>query len=149
MSTSTGPDGAAARTGRVLHLADRAAWRRAERTGSYTGSTRGADLADVGYVHMSTAAQLPGVMAFLYADVAPETLVLLVVDLPTLGAAGVDVRWEALDGAGERFPHAYGPLPLGAVVAALDIMADDAGRLGLPDLAGLGVLGAPDAAPSV
>lgn len=105
MSTSTGPDGAAARTGRVLHLADRAAWRRAERTGSYTGSTRGADLADVGYVHMSTAAQLPGVMAFLYADVAPETLVLLVVDLPTLGAAGVDVRWEALDGAGERFPH--------------------------------------------
>ncbi len=139
---SSSPSDAAA--GRVLHLAEAEAWRRGQQCGAYTGSTRGADLADVGYVHMSTAAQLPAVIAFLYADVAPDELVLLVVDLATLAAAGVEVRWEALEGAGSAFPHAYGAVPVAAVVAALDLATDDAGRLALPDLAGLHVLGSVD-----
>ncbi len=140
MTTPTAPEAPATR---VLHLAGRDAWARALETGSYTGSTRGMDLAEVGFVHMSTAAQLPGVIAFLYGDVAASDVVLLVVDLPCLAAAGVDVRWELVEGAATAFPHAYGPIPVTAVVATADLATDDAGHLVLPDLTGAGVLTAP------
>ena len=132
---------------RVLHLAERAAWS-ADAVGEvYAGSTRGRSVAEVGFVHMSTAAQLPAVMAALYADVPAADLVLLVVDLPALAARGVPVRWENLEGGDVVFPHAYGALPREAVVAVLDLVpAEDGVGAGLPDLAGLGVLTGPPGA---
>lgn len=127
---------------RVLHLADRAAWSAARATGTYRGSTRGLAVEDVGFVHMSTATQLPAVLAFLYSDVPAGELVLLVVGLAELADHGIEVRWENLDGGAEPYPHAYGPLPLAAVVATLDVEGT-AGALTLPDLSGLGVVQGP------
>jgi uncharacterized protein (DUF952 family) len=84
------------------------------------GSTAGApvDLAD-GYVHLSTAAQLPGTLAKHFAGA--QGLVLAAVD-----AEGVDdaLKWEPSRG-GDLFPHLYRrlfladvlwmkPLPIGA-----------------------------------
>jgi len=71
------------------------------------GETPGApvDRAD-GYVHFSTAAQLPGTLARHFAG---ETgLVLLAVDA---AAAGPALTWEPAR-SGSLFPHLYRPLTL-------------------------------------
>lgn len=78
------------------------------------GQTRGsADDERDGYVHLSTAEQLPGTLERYYAD-TPD-LWLLELDPIALGAA---LRWEPSRG-GRLFPHLYAPLRLAdcAVVA--------------------------------
>jgi uncharacterized protein (DUF952 family) len=130
-------------SGRVLHLAERSAWLAAEDSGTYDRSTRGAGVAETGFVHASTATQLPRIADFLYRDLPVEELVLLVVDQDLLADAGVEVRWEDLDGAGELFPHLGGVLPADAVVAALPVTRDDAGHVVLPDLTDLDVVPEP------
>ncbi|WP_024288691.1 DUF952 domain-containing protein [Cellulomonas sp. KRMCY2] len=132
----------------VLHLAERTDWTAAVRSGSYDRSTRGASVAQTGFVHASTADQMPRVADVVHAGVPPEDLVLLVVDLEALALAGVPVRWENLDGGDETFPHIYAPLPTSAVVAALPVTLDDAGHVRLPDLGGLDVIDRRLAAPS-
>ncbi len=130
----------------LFHLALVDDWRAAQAAGEYALSTRGATLADVGFVHCSTAAQWPGVRSRFYADLADPDLVLLSIDETRLGSR---VVWEppvpvpgagsaasgpdrpgagsgasgpnrpgAGSGAGELFPHVYGPIPTAAVVAA-------------------------------
>ena len=99
---------------RILHLAVRADWEQARRDGSYTISTRGQSLAGVGFIHASTAAQLPGVRSAFYADLPDADLVVLHLDVGALEAAGSPVRWEPV--AGQLFPHVYGPLPVAAVI---------------------------------
>ena len=103
---------------RILHLALARDWDDARRAGAYEMSTRGLSLADVGFVHAATPEQLPGVAARFYADVT-EPLVLLVLDVDALEAAGSPVRWERAPGSAgpEVFPHVYGPVPAAAVVA--------------------------------
>ena len=75
------------------------------------------DLAD-GYIHLSTAAQVPGTLARHFAGV--DGLHLLALDTETL----TDLRWEPSRG-GDLFPHLYRdlmtadvlwsrPLPLGS-----------------------------------
>ena len=81
---------------RILHAALPADWAAARRTGSYAVSTRGPTLADEGFIHASTPAQLPGVLAGFYADLSEVTL--LVLDLDALDAAGSPVRWEVVPG---------------------------------------------------
>ncbi|GAB3125838.1 DUF952 domain-containing protein [Tsukamurella serpentis] len=73
----------------IFHLALLPDWEAARAAGEYTVSTRGASLADVGFVHCSTAAQWRGVRERFYADVGADALVLLTID-PT----GLDVRYE-------------------------------------------------------
>ncbi len=119
---------------RVLHLAGADDWEAARRRGTWTGSARGLDLADVGFVHACTAGQLPWVAARFHADDV-RRLVVLVLDVPTLEAAGSPVRWEAVGDAPGRFPHVYGPVPVRAVVAALPA-AVVGGELVTPDLSG-------------
>lgn len=64
-----------------------------------------ADLAD-GYVHLSTAAQLPGTLAKHYAGEGPLHLLACEAD-----RMAPDLRWEpAREGA--LFPHLYRPLRL-------------------------------------
>ncbi|GAA5161199.1 DUF952 domain-containing protein [Ornithinimicrobium tianjinense] len=105
--------------GRPLwHLAELAHWEAALRTGTYERSTRGATLAEVGFIHASYPEQLPGVAKLLYSreDLAP--LVVLEVDPAALAAAGVEVRLEPGDPGdptSPHFPHLYGPLPVAAV----------------------------------
>ena len=132
---------------RILHLATQTDLRTAERTGSYTTSTRGMTLEQQGFVHASTARQLPVVAEAIYADVT-EPLVLLVLDVDTLEAMGAPVRWESPEGPGGAphetlglFPHVYGPVPVEAIVAVLPA-SFDAGRFVMPDLDGLDVAGA-------
>jgi uncharacterized protein (DUF952 family) len=74
-----------------------------EAAGATLGSS--ADRAD-GFVHFSTAEQLPGTLARHFAD---ETgLLLLAVDAD---AAGPALAWEPSRG-GALFPHLYRPLTL-------------------------------------
>ncbi|SOD70408.1 uncharacterized protein SAMN05892883_0110 [Jatrophihabitans sp. GAS493] len=124
---------------RILHLASRSAWEEALRTGEYSESTRDASLADVGFMHMSTAAQVPGVASRYYADVDLSTQLLLVVEPDLCEAAGAPLRWDAVEGSADPFPHIYGPIPVAAVVAQLEVGRDADGTLLLPDLSGLDV----------
>jgi len=146
----TGPDGPGASTSpaRVLHLAERSAWQQAAVDGDYRGSTRGADLDEVGFVHACTAAQLPGVLERYYADLPLDGHELLVVDVAACEAAGSPVRWEAPAGSAERFPHVHGPLPLAAVVAHLPLRRDGRGAAVLPRASDLEALTVPDAPPN-
>lgn len=102
-------------------LADAAEWAAAQAAGAYDGSD--ADRAD-GFIHLSTARQLPGTALKHYAG--RSGLILASVDLNALGEA---LRWEPSRG-GDLFPHVYGPLPLSAAgpVRALEIAADGAPR---------------------
>lgn len=104
----------------IFHLALVTDWDAARVAGEYAVSTRGATLADVGFVHCSTAEQWRGVRERFYADVPAADLVLLSVD-PT----GLDVRYEPpAPGVEELFPHVYGPIPVSAVVGVDALSAE-------------------------
>jgi uncharacterized protein (DUF952 family) len=92
--------------------------------GEYRGSAK--DRAD-GFLHFSTAEQIPGTLARYYADA--DDLVLVAVDADALGAA---LKFEASrDGA--LFPHLYAPLPLSAVKWVRPIERAAQGAFVLPD----------------
>jgi uncharacterized protein (DUF952 family) len=97
----------------IFHVTDAGRWQQSLQDGAHTGSTRGVELAEQGFIHCSTAAQWPGVIARFYAGVAD--LVLLHIDEARLTSP---LRYEAAahDSAGEVFPHVYGPIDLAAVV---------------------------------
>jgi uncharacterized protein (DUF952 family) len=97
---------------RLLHLALASDWERALDRGSYDISTRGATVAEVGFLHASFPEQLAATAARFYADV-DEPLVVLVLRSERLEAAGIDVRLE--DVGGETFPHVYAALPVSLV----------------------------------
>ncbi|MDP9057304.1 MAG: DUF952 domain-containing protein [Pseudomonadota bacterium] len=90
--------------------------------GSFAGAP--VDLAD-GYIHLSTAEQLPETLAKHFAE--QTGLHLAGVDLTALGDT---IRWEPSRG-GQMFPHIYASLPLTAVLwhGPLTCAAD-----GAPDL---------------
>jgi uncharacterized protein (DUF952 family) len=90
----------------VFHIAWPEAWDAALRTGEY----RADSLATEGFIHCSTAGQWPRVLAARFGGV--PRLMLLEIDLDR---AGVEVRWENLEGGTELFPHLYGPLAVAAV----------------------------------
>jgi len=109
----------------LWHLAEPGEWAAAGQSGSYTGSTKGRSLAEVGFVHCSFADQLPAVAAAIYAG-TPE-LVLLQIDPGLLGAS--PVRVEPVPGTSEEFPHVYGPIPTAAITSVSRVHVDEAGRL--------------------
>lgn len=81
-------------------------WARMQAEGHSAGSP--ADRAD-GFVHFSTAAQLPGTLARHFGG--EDGLALLACDAATMGEA---LRWEpARDGA--LFPHLYRPLRMAEI----------------------------------
>jgi uncharacterized protein (DUF952 family) len=96
----------------IFHITDTATWADSQVRGFHTGSTRGVDLAEEGYIHCSTAEQWPVVVERYYS--ADTDLLLLHVDEQLLSAP---VVYEQLPGAPEPFPHVYGPINLDAVVA--------------------------------
>jgi uncharacterized protein (DUF952 family) len=77
------------------------AWAKAVEAGTYRGSAL--DLRD-GYIHFSTAAQVPDTAAKHFAGVTD--LVLVAVPAEVLGTA---LEWEPSRG-GDLFPHLYAPL---------------------------------------
>ena len=97
----------------IYHIAAAADWEQAQRQGAYTMSTRGRTLAEEGFIHASTAEQVPLVAAAYYRD-APD-LVLLVIDTERVGAP---IRYEQVPGQPDPYPHIYGSLNLDAILEA-------------------------------
>ncbi len=92
-------------TGLIHHLVSAQDW--ADSPQEY----RPTSLSDEGFIHFSTAEQLPATSLRYCADV--EDLLVVSVDPSVLDH---EVRWEDFTGHGE-FPHLYGPLPKSAAVA--------------------------------
>jgi uncharacterized protein (DUF952 family) len=90
----------------IYKICRRAEWQAAEGDGEFRGSP--ADARD-GFIHFSTAAQLPETAAKHFAH--QTGLVLVAVDAEALRDR---LRWEPSRG-GELFPHLYAPVPLTAV----------------------------------
>lgn len=90
----------------IFHVADAADWDNAEARGTYTQSTRGKTLEQVGFIHCSYRHQLSGVVGAFYLD-APTSHVILTIEPD---------RLEAPINEDNGFPHIYGPLNTTAVV---------------------------------
>jgi uncharacterized protein (DUF952 family)/GNAT superfamily N-acetyltransferase len=113
----------------LLHLCSPPEWRAALDTGVVAPPS----LADVGFVHLSTADQVALPADRLFAG--RRDMVLLAVAPDRLERAGIAVRWEPGvpgDPASMRFPHAYGAIPVGAVLGVVPYRPDDDGRFAAP-----------------
>lgn len=108
----------------IYKIASRAAFETARAGEAFTGMP--VDEAD-GYMHFSTAAQLPETLARHFAGEAD--LVLIAVPAEALGAA---LRWEVSRG-GALFPHLYAPLPLAAIAWQVPLAAGPDGAFTLPE----------------
>jgi uncharacterized protein (DUF952 family) len=118
----------------IYHITARADWEQARRDGSYRLSTRGVTLAQEGFIHASTARQVPLVANAFYRGDAG--LVVLVIDTDLVEP---EIRYEQPPGSGETFPHIYGPLSAAAVVGVRPLAADASGRFSFqPDGPGPG-----------
>lgn len=105
----------------IYKICPQAEWAQAE-TG-YAGSAK--DRED-GFIHFSTAEQVPGTLAKYYADA--DDLLLVAVDPKALGDL---LRYEpSRDGA--LFPHLYGTLPLTCVCWVKPISRGDDGGFRVP-----------------
>jgi uncharacterized protein (DUF952 family) len=104
--------------GPIYHVALRVDWEDAVRGGEYRISTRGRDLAQVGFIHASFREQVGAVAASYYADLQDDDLVVLEIEPARLESP---VRVEPV--GDDRFPHVYGPLPVAAVVAVHPLRA--------------------------
>lgn len=97
----------------LFHLALEREWRDAVGAGGpYERSTIGRSLAEEGFIHCSTRAQLPATAERFYGG--RDDVVVLTIDRRRVPS---EIRVEDLGGSGEAFPHVYGPIPLDAVVA--------------------------------
>ena len=111
---------------RIYKICPASAWREAERQGVYRGS---ADDACDGFIHFSTASQVTETARKHF--LGQTGLFLIEVDADALGEA---LRWEPSRND-ELFPHLYGELDLGAVIAVCDMPARSDGTHDIPELA--------------
>jgi uncharacterized protein (DUF952 family) len=112
-------------TGLIFHMCRQDEWEDARSRGAYAGSSQ--DRQD-GFIHFSTAEQLPG-SARKHRAGQPD-IVLLAVDPAPLGDA---LKWEPSRG-GALFPHLYGSLPVSAVRWTKDLSLGADGIHILPPL---------------
>lgn len=108
----------------LFHLALADAWRAAGARGTYDRSTIDRSLAEEGFIHCSSAAQVQATADRYYRG--RDDVVLLTIDPDRLDA---EVRVEASPSTGEEYPHVYGPIPVEAVVSAVPVPRRDDGRL--------------------
>ena len=107
----------------VFKIVPRAEWE--AQSGDYHGSAH--DRAD-GFLHFSTAAQLPETLRLYYAG--QDDLMLVAVDTEALGAA---LKWERSESRNEAFPHLYAPLSCDAMKWGRPIAKDGDGFI-VPEL---------------
>lgn len=100
---------------RLYHIATRADWLQATKTGTYTTSTVGRTLDEEGFIHASRREQVQGVFDRYYAR-AGEPLVLLAIDPSRLES---EVRVDAV--GDDTYPHIYGPINRKAVVEVVPL----------------------------
>jgi uncharacterized protein (DUF952 family) len=91
----------------ILHITTDAGWATAQADGQLVTPS----LADEGFIHCSTFAQLEATANRIFAG--SGDLLLLEVDADALTAP---LKWERATDVGDEFPHIYGPLNLDAVV---------------------------------
>jgi uncharacterized protein (DUF952 family) len=108
----------------IFKIVPRAEW--AASSGDYHGSAH--DRAD-GFLHFSTAAQLPETLRLYYAG--QDDLMLVAVDAGALGAA---LKWEHSESRGEDFPHLYAALSCDAMKWARPLVRNATGHFILPAL---------------
>ncbi len=102
----------------IFHITSQQQWQLAQTQGFYTTES----LSQEGFIHASTAEQIPNVLAAFYQG--KTDLVLLEID-PALLVS--EIRWEApIHPQGqstdiilntEKFPHIYGTINLNAIIA--------------------------------
>ena len=109
----------------IYKICEQALWRNAEMDGCFRGSP--IDLRD-GFIHFSTAAQLPETAAKHFAG--QSALMLVAVEAAALDGS---LKWEKSRG-GALFPHLYAPLPLAAVRWAQPLADEVDGRRHFPEL---------------
>lgn len=111
---------------KIYKICVASAWREAERQGVYRGS---ADDARDGFIHFSTAPQVAETVRKHFFG--QRALFLIEVDADALG---VDLRWERSRNE-ELFPHLYGELDFGAVIAVVSLNMRADGDHDIPELA--------------
>ena len=92
-----------------LHLTTRQAWEDALKVGTYSLSTKGKTLEEVGFIHGSFADQVEEVAGFVFAG-STEELVFLHLNIDKLASNGIEVRVEEARN-GKSYPHIYGAIP--------------------------------------
>jgi len=107
----------------VYRLAVPSRWAEAMQAGKFTGE---ADDVRDGFIHFSTADQLPGTLEKHYSG--HDRLALVEVPVSELGDA---LKWETSRG-GDLFPHLYGDLPMLAVATVRLIRRGEDGEWTLP-----------------
>jgi uncharacterized protein (DUF952 family) len=109
----------------ILHIAHRQDWETALADSHYTNES----LATEGFIHCSLPEQVLGPANELYHG--QTDLLLLVIDPELLEA---DLVYEDTIGAGQNFPHIYGPLNLDAVTQVVGFPPQPDGSFVLPVL---------------
>ena len=109
----------------IYKVCSATAWQDAESSGLFAGSPD--DVRD-GFIHFSTAEQLPDTLAKHFAG--RGDLLLIAVDADRLGPA---LKWEPSRG-GALFPHLYAGLPVSAAAWLKPLEVDRAGRHVIPPL---------------
>ena len=92
-----------------LHLTTKQAWADALKVGTYSLSTKGKTLEEVGFIHGSFIDQVEEVAGFVFAG-SSEELVVLHLNIDKLESRGILVRVEAASN-GKSYPHIYGAIP--------------------------------------
>ena len=110
----------------IYKILDRADWMAACDKAAYHGS---ADDARDGFIHFSTASQVPGTLERHFADA--QNLVIAAFSAQSLGAG---LRWEP-SRKGELFPHLYAVLDPHLAIKVHALNRDAEGRFILPPLA--------------
>jgi uncharacterized protein (DUF952 family) len=110
-----------------LHLTTKQAWEDALAVGSYSLSTKGKTLEEVGFIHGSFADQVEEVAGFVFAG-STEDLVLLHLDIDKLDSNGIEVRVEEASN-GKSYPHIYGAIPCALVDRVSDAHMNANGQL--------------------
>ncbi|OAI45440.1 hypothetical protein AYO42_02695 [Rhizomicrobium sp. SCGC AG-212-E05] len=106
----------------IFKIVPRPEWE--AQSGDYHGSAH--DRAD-GFLHFSTAAQLPETLRLYYAG--QDDLMLVAVEADALGAA---LKWERSQSRAEDFPHLYAPLSCDAMKWARPLLRKPDGSFDIP-----------------
>jgi len=111
---------------KILHVAIVDDWEASRPFGEYEVSTRAVPFVDAGFVHVTTADRLPEVLERVYGSLQLP-LVLIVLDVEELQAAGLQVTWAPT-------PRVIAPLPTAgpAITAELPLERDAAGTWQVP-----------------
>jgi uncharacterized protein (DUF952 family) len=106
----------------ILHITQRQEWETAKDLDTYRSQT----LADEGFIHCSTVAQVIGSANRFFKD--RKDLVILVIEIDRVKP---EIRNEGAE-ATNLFPHIYGELNIDAVVQVVDLEAGVDGEFILP-----------------